>query len=139
MKLSDKTFLGTGWAFPPEFDNNSQSNKMVSEDEDIRQSLFIILSTRPGERMMLPDFGCGINEMAFETMDRANMTYAKNLIETAFLRYETRITVNDIEFETAEEIDGILYINIDYTVRTTNTRSNMVYPFYLKEGTNIRL
>jgi phage baseplate assembly protein W len=139
MKLSDKTFLGTGWAFPPEFDNSSQSNKMVSEDEDIRQSLFIILSTRPGERMMLPDFGCGINEMAFETMDRANMTYAQNLIETAFLRYETRITVNDIEFETAEEIDGILYINIDYTIRTTNTRSNMVYPFYLKEGTNIRL
>ncbi len=109
---------------------------MVSDEDDIRQSLYILLSTMPGERVHKPRFGCGIHKMVYEKMDLSTETYFKDTVEKAILLFEPRIALNDIRFDFNEE-NGELKIMLEYTVRLTNTRSNMVYPFYFKEGTNL--
>lgn len=134
----EHSFLGRGWSFPPEFDETISSVTMVSADQDIKESLWIILSTIPGERLMVPDFGCGLHKMVYESLDISTITYMKDLIATAILYFEARITVNDIQVSTPDIVDGVIYIRIDYTIRAINARSNMVYPFYINEGTNLR-
>ncbi len=136
MKPRKKTFLGTGWAFPPSFDKTYNTVEMVSDDEDIRQSLFILLSTKPGERVMLPTFGCNLQAMVFDTINPATISYLQSVIEEAILAFEPRITLESLDLEPEEE-EGIININIEYLIRKTNTRSNMVYPYYLTEGTDI--
>ena len=131
-----KTFLGRGWGFPPEFHRQDRQVRMVSEDEDIQESLKILLSTRPGERVMQPTYGCGIHSMVFESINESTITDIKDRIQRSILFFETRIDVNNIAIDTAHQGDGALHILVDYTIRTTNSRSNMVYPFYLKEGTD---
>ncbi len=111
---------------------------MVSEETDIRESLYILLSTSPGERIMLPSYGCGLKSNVFETVNESVVTEIKDIIERAILFYETRITLNSINVDTEKQYNGILKILLEYTVRTTNNRSNMVYPFYFREGTLIR-
>jgi len=110
---------------------------VVSNEDDIRQALFILLSTVPGERVHRPSFGCGIHKMVFEKMNSSVETLFKHTIENAIIMHEPRITVNDITFDFSDEANGILNIFLDYTIRLTNTRSNMVFPFYFKEGTNL--
>ncbi len=134
----DKSFMGTGWGFPPEFNKKTREVKMVSEETDIRESLHILLSTSPGERIMLPSYGCGLKSKLFETINESAITEIKDLIERAILFFETRITLNSINVDTEKQYNGILKILLEYTVRTTNNRSNMVYPFYFREGTLIR-
>jgi len=134
----DRVFLGTGWSFPPEFDRRLKAVKMVSGEEDIRESLRILLATAPGERVMQPSYGCGLKQLVFETMSESVVTEIKDLIERAVLFFEPRITLTRIEVDTVDVYEGLLKIALDYTVRTTNTRSNMVYPFYFLEGTNLR-
>jgi phage baseplate assembly protein W len=136
MKPRKKTFLGTGWAFPPTFDKAENTVQMVSDDQDIQQSLFILLSTKQGERVMLPKFGANLQALAFDVLNAATIAYAKSMIEQAILAYEPRITLDELEMEPVFE-DGLLNINIVYTIRKTNTRSNMVYPYYLAEGTEV--
>lgn len=137
MDKSEKAFLGKGWAFPPAFDNQSRSVKMVSEDEDIRQSIRIILGTIPGERIMFPEFGCGIIKRVFETRDATSITILKDLIYDSILYYEPRIKSEEITI-VPDEIDrGKLLVHISYRIIITNTRTNMVFPFYASEGTNI--
>ena len=109
---------------------------MVSEDPDIQESLTVLLSTRPLERLMHPTFGCSIHDMIFESINESTITEIKDRIQKAILFFEPRITVDNIFVETDEEKNGVLRILVEYTIRTTNTRSNLVYPFYLKEGTN---
>ncbi|HEY8401704.1 MAG TPA: GPW/gp25 family protein [Cytophagaceae bacterium] len=133
-----KTFLGIGWKFPPTFDRSSGSIMLVSEEEDIKESLYILLSTKPGERIMLPEYGCNLHKMMFETIDSALISQIKGMIEYSILYFEPRITVNDISITKDRENDGLLLINIDYTIRKTNNRSNMVYPYYVIEGTEAR-
>jgi len=132
----DKSFLGTGWAFPPRFIQGKGAN-MVSMEEDIEQSLHILLSTTPGERVFRFDYGCNIRQWVFEEMSLSNETLIIECITQAILFYEPRIEVEKITLDTQEELEGILVINIDYRIRETNSRSNMVYPYYFKEGTNI--
>lgn len=134
----DHSFLGRGWKFPPTFETNNFSTVLVADDNDIRESLEIILGTKPGERVMLPDFGCDIHRMVFETMDETMLNVLQEAIRKAVLYFEPRITLNDTTVTLDKEEGNILYINLEYTVRLTNTRSNMVYPFYLLEGTNVR-
>ena len=134
----DKTFLGTGWAFPPEFHRRAKGVQLVSEDEDIQESLKILLFTAPGERMMYPAYGCDLKGMVFEHMSDSTVTELIDIIERAILFFEPRITLNAVEVNTNELYDGKLFIHLDYTIRTTNARSNMVFPFYFREGTNIR-
>jgi uncharacterized protein len=129
------SFLGTGWSFPPEFSLKKKDVLLVEAKEDIDQSLMILLSTRPGERILNPQFGCRIHNMVFEIMDEGTKTLAVEHIKQAILFFEPRIIVDNVIFDTSDIYNGLLMITINYTIRTTNTRSNMVYPFYLKEGT----
>ncbi|UGA50359.1 MULTISPECIES: GPW/gp25 family protein [Dickeya] len=132
---NDNAFLGTGWGFPPQFDAAAQSIGMVSGDEDVRQSLTLLLSTRPGERIMAPEYGCDIQGMVFEDLTLSTLTDMKARIEQAILFFEPRIRLQAIVIDNQQAIDGKLLIHLDYTLIATNTRSNMVYPFYLREGT----
>jgi phage baseplate assembly protein W len=137
----DKQFLGVGWGFPPQFHRQAGQTgvRMVTEDEDIRESLRILLSTRPGERVMQPGYGCGLHTMVFETVNESTVTEIRDLVERAILFYEPRINLEGIEVEMENVYDGRLDIRIDYRIRQTNTRSNMVYPFYFIEGTHVRI
>lgn len=133
---TDQSFIGTGWAFPPRFIKEI-GTEMVSGEEDVRQSLTILLSTTPGERLFRFDYGCNIRQWVFEEMNLSNETLLVECIEEAILFYEPRIEVEHIAIDTKDEREGILWIRIDYRIRETNTRSNMVYPYYFKEGTNL--
>ena len=133
-----KSFLGTGWGFPPEFSIATNEVGMLSDVEDIQSSLEILLTTRPGERVMLPRYGCNLDELVFEPLTTTFKTYIKDLVNTAILYYEPRINVNNIELDDTGELEGRILISIDFTIRSTNSRFNFVYPFYKKEGTEIR-
>ena len=111
---------------------------MVSTDDDIRESLTILLSTSPGERVMRPDYGCGLKTMVFETVTETRVAQIHDIVERAVLFYEPRITLHGVEVNTDEVFDGLIKITLHYTIRTTNIRSNMVFPFYLREGTDIK-
>ncbi|HEY9513343.1 MAG TPA: GPW/gp25 family protein [Rhodanobacter sp.] len=129
-------FLGRGWSFPPRFDPRTKEVVMVSGAEDIAESLRILLSTSPGERVMLPAYGCALRRMVFEDSSEQTITEIKELIRKAILFFEPRITLNRIDTQVVDALDGRLDILLDYTVRTTNTRHNLVYPFYLHQATN---
>ena len=133
---NDNAFLGTGWAFPPRFQGPERHVVMSSDIQDIEQSLSILLSTTPGERPMVPDFGCRIHQFVFEELTQTVLTQLESEIRHAILFFESRINVEEMHF-LPEPLTGKLLIQIDYGVITTNTRSNMVYPFYLNEGTLI--
>jgi phage baseplate assembly protein W len=137
----DKSFLGIGWSFPPEFHKYADAFgvKMVAEEEDISESLRILLSTRPGERVMQPSYGCGLQAMVFETINESTITEIKDIIERAVLFFEPRITLEDIDVSTEDLLEGKLNIQLNYSVRKTNTRSNIVYPFYHLEGSQVRI
>lgn len=128
---SDTQFLGTGWAFPVRFGNQGRSVVLAEAEEDIRQSLEILLSTSQGERVLRPSFGWQRDALMFEALSTSFGAYLAREIETAILFYEPRITLNRVDFETAVDQAGLVLIRLDYTVRTTNTRTNLVYPFYL--------
>ena len=135
--MENKSFLGRGWSFPPEFNRESKAVKMLEDEEDIRSSLHILLSTRPGERVMVPGYGCNLDELLFSPLNLTIETYVVDLIRTAILYYEPRIDVNKIEIDQTDEFYGVLLIRIDYTIRVTNSRMNMVYPFYKEEGNEL--
>ena len=130
-----KTFLGTGWSFPPIFDEQQSTLRMVSADQDIRESLIILLFTTPGERPVKPKYGCDLKSLLFEPIGGATNFLIKDMIRTAVLFYEPRIDIDEIEIDRSREPDGIVGITLHYTVRSTNIRSNIVFPFYKTEGT----
>lgn len=127
----DQQFLGTGWAFPVRFDNQGQSVAVAEAEEDIRQSLEILLSTSLGERVLRPAFGWKRDALMFEPLSTTFGATLAREIENAILFYESRIELNVVDFDTAVDQTGLILIRLDYTVRTTNTRTNLVYPFYL--------
>ncbi|KJF43759.1 GPW/gp25 family protein [Draconibacterium sediminis] len=128
------SFLGRGWSFPPEFKKGTKSVKLLENEEDIKSSLEILLSTRLGERIMVPDYGCNLDELLFKPLNLTLKTYVIDLIKRAILYHEPRIDVNKIAIDPINEPEGELLINIDYTIRSTNSRKNMVFPFYKTEG-----
>jgi phage baseplate assembly protein W len=138
LKNAEKSFLGTGWGFPPTF-NNSPVNQltMVDDIEDIKESLFILMHTIPGERLMLPEYGCDLRLLVFESIDTAFNNEVSDIIFKAVLRFEPRIKFNFTSIDTSGQLDGVVLITIDYYIIATNTRNNIVFPFYLQEGTNI--
>lgn len=136
--MSDaNNFLGTGWGFPPHFDANTKTVQLTTGVEDINNSLNILLSTRLGERIMLPEYGCNLDELIFESLDITLKTYIKDLISNAILYHEPRIDVSNIELDTTNELEGKILIRIEYIVRITNSRANMVFPFYKIEGSEV--
>jgi len=137
MASSDNpSFLGTGWGFPPEFAGRNRGVRMVSEEDDIRESLKILLSTNPGERVMLPDYGCGLRSRIFAPISEGMIAEIKDLVERAILFFEPRIILTATDVIIRDVMGGIVELDLSYTIRTTNTRSNMVYPFYLLEATH---
>ena len=133
----EKSFLGRGWYFPPRFDQQGRQTAMVSGEDDIKQSLKILLSTSPGERIMQPLYGCGINQLVFENITESTITEIKDLVERAILFFEPRVDLKNIDVGVDDIYEGKLALSIEYSVRATNSRNNMVYPFYFKEGTNL--
>jgi phage baseplate assembly protein W len=129
-------FLGRGWSFPPRFDPRTKEAAMVSDADDIAESLRILLSTSPGERVMLPAYGCALRRLVFEDASEQTVTEIKGMVRKAILFFEPRITVNRIDTQLVDPMAGRLDILLDYSVRTTNTRHNLVYPFYLHQATN---
>ena len=131
-------FIGTGWSFPPAFSTNQCGALLVSQVHDIEESLRILLATTPGERVMQPSYGCGLQRMVFETLNESSLTELRSTIEKAVLFFEARITLDEVSFDTEDTVLGVLHIHLHYTVRTTNSRYNMVYPLYLQEGRGAR-
>ncbi len=133
----NNAFLGRGWSFPPTFEKSRKEVNMVSEEQDIHESIEIILSTKLGERIMKPKFGCNLDDLLFSSIDLSLITYISGLVETSILLYEPRIDLNRVNIDTSNELEGYVNIEIDYTIRTTNSRRNLVYPFYRGEGTDV--
>lgn len=129
-------FLGRGWSFPVRFDSPDRGLSMVSDVQDIEESLRILLGTHPGERVLQPDYGCGIRRFTFEPMTAQTLTELKDIVSRAILFFEPRIALDDIHASSGDDREGVLLLVLTYTVRTTNTRHNMVYPFYLQQATN---
>lgn len=110
--------------------------RMVAGKEDIDESLRILMGTKLLERVMQPDYGCGLKSLVFETINESALTLLRDAIQRAVLYFEPRIDLEGVDV--AEEADkGVLYITLNYRIRSTNSRSNLVYPFYYLEGTNI--
>lgn len=129
-------FLGRGWSFPPVL--TEQGVRMSAYEQDIEESLRVLFSTSPGERVNRYDYGCPLRRYAFEPLTTQLLVRMRNEINRAVTRYEPRIALEDVSFEEQPE-QGVLLIHVSYTVIRTNNRSNMVYPFYLNEGTNVKL
>ncbi|GFE50690.1 baseplate protein [Roseobacter cerasinus] len=137
MAEHDPSFLGRGWAFPPDFDNGTGQAQLVQAEEDIAESLRILMETRPGERVMHPNYGCRLHDLVFEPMDGETEAEIETAIRRAILFFEPRIKITSILVDVRNALDGHLAITLTYTVIETNERHNMVFPFYITEGTLI--
>ncbi|MBD1363174.1 GPW/gp25 family protein [Mucilaginibacter sp. ZT4R22] len=138
-EFKNNDFLGKGWSFPPAFDVAAQGVEVTEKVLDIQRSLEILLSTKVGERVMQPKYGCNMDELVFESLDTTTKTIIKDKIQTAILYFEPRIDVKKIEMNTDNELEGIIMLEIEYMVRATNSRFNFVYPYYRNEGTELEL
>lgn len=126
-------FLGNGWNFPVLPEKITGRIQECSCEESIRQSIYLIIMTRKGERVMRPDFGCDIHKFMFDTVDYTTLTMMKRAVEEALIRWEPRITDIQVQiFDRIQEKHGV-EIRVDYRVRTTNNLFNLVFPFYLEE------
>jgi phage baseplate assembly protein W len=139
MTEQKNSFIGTGWSFAPAFESASGSVVMTGGFDDIQQSLEILLTTNPGERVMQPKYGCYLGELVFESLDAGMKTLIKDRIATAILYFESRIEVESIELDDSNQNEGVILVKIDYIVSATNSRFNFVYPFYRNEGTELDL
>lgn len=128
-----KDFLGIGWKFPVRV--NSKGGLSYSKyEQDIEEAIWIILGTAKGERLMLPDFGCGIHELVFAPINPTTMGDIRHQVIEALSKWEPRIEVLDVRVDQDREERSRLLIRIDYRVLSTNTYANIVYPFHLTEG-----
>jgi len=123
-------FLGRGWAFPVDLDADGRVRAAAGEDT-VEESIRVIIGTSKGERVMRPDFGCGIHDYVFETIDANTLTLVETSVEEALVEFEPRISVEEVTASTEEIDEGVLRIEVGYRVRDSNTRRNLVYPFYL--------
>ncbi len=130
---NDRSFLGRGWAFPIRPGPDGRL-RLTTEDEAVRNCLFMILSTAPGERVMRPDFGCGVHDLVFQPNSAALRGAVQVKVREALVRWEPRADVLDVRVETDPANATRLLIRIDYRVRSNNAFYNLVYPFFLREG-----
>lgn len=130
------SFLGTGWAFPPRF--SELGVHMVSDEQDIHESLSILFGTIAGERQFSPKYGLDMQAQLFEPMTTTLRTLLLDRVRTAILIYEPRIRVLTLRVDSPDPHSGQLAIVLDYTIRATNSRYNLVYPFYKTDGNEVR-
>lgn len=138
---SEEAFLGRGWAFPPSFSAGGAGVEMASGVEDIHQSLQILLATIPGERVMLETFGCDLASLTFEELDQGLVNTIERMIRDAIVDFEPRVELDGVDVSRSDTQPGgssdgaTVLIGVRYTVKGTNSRYNMVFPFYLMEAT----
>ena len=129
-----KAFLGRGWTFPVRVNDKEGTIRLSEYEQDIRESIWIILSTSKGERVMRPDFGCGIHDLVFEVVNTTTLTEIEESVGDALATFEPRIEVTQVKALSEDTgHNGQLRISIDFEVRGTNNQLNLVYPFYIKE------
>jgi hypothetical protein len=133
----NKSFLGVGWKFPVSFKKGYQGAEISQFEQDIKESLIILLSTIKGERVMRPNYGTTVRNLIFEPLDVSTGTLVAEEVRKAILIHEPRVFVDKV-IPIQEELNGFLELTIEYTIISTNTRSNLVFPFYQSEGTNIK-
>ncbi|MXV49673.1 hypothetical protein GS399_01715 [Pedobacter sp. HMF7647] len=134
--ITERSFLGRGWSFPPAFSKQTGQVVMTADEEDINKSLEILLSTTIGERFLQPSYGCNLDNYVFEGLSASTQTAIKITVKNAVLLFEPRIKLLTIELLTDFIYEGRIDISVDYEVINTNTRFNLVYPFYLNEANN---
>ena len=130
---NQRDFLGVGWKFPLQVTPGGQIARARYEQR-IEESIYLILSTSRGERMMLPEFGCGIHDLVFAPNNSTTIAVVVQTVREALIAFEPRIDVLDINAESAPEEPKLLLIRINYRVRANNARGNLVYPFYIRES-----
>jgi phage baseplate assembly protein W len=128
----ERSFLGVGWALPVRPADGDVA--LAAYDEDVREAVKIVLGTDPGERVMRPTFGAGLNALAFEPISTTTIALVRHRVETALVTWEPRIDVLAVRVSADDASSGRLDVEVDYRVRATNTFYNLVYPFYLMEG-----
>jgi uncharacterized protein len=133
----DKSFMGRGWAFPPTFIKNPCIALTVEAEEDIRESLHILLQTRLRERVMQSNYGCNLDMLLFESITTTFLSFVKDHVSSSIRLYEPRVNLLQVTMDTTNLFSGMILIRIDFEVRATNRRDNIVYPFYLNEGTHV--
>ena len=133
MANASRDFLGMGWKFPLQV--NAQGAIATARHEDrIAESIAFILGTAPGERVALPDFGCGVHQLVFEPNNDQTQGSAAQTVRRALVDLEPRIDVLDVRVDSAPNEPNLLLIRVDYRVRATNAFHNLVYPFFIREG-----
>jgi phage baseplate assembly protein W len=134
MEATTRDFLGTGWAFPPRFTDAGGSVEMVSNEEDIHQSLQLLFSTRRGERPMREGYGCSLDDWLFSALDHDLESQLTSAIHDAVLLHEPRVRLLDVDVSPDAADASVLRIRLDYRVVATNSRFNLVFPFYRQEA-----
>lgn len=132
--LDAKSILGKGFQFPMQIDSTTGKFRMVEAEDDIKEAIYLILKTRPGERAMEPDFGCDIDRYIFDVPDASADIHIVNEIEEALTNWEPRIQDIEVRLNKERIQEGLLVIQIGYKVRITNNPNNLVFPYYLEEG-----
>lgn len=128
-----KEFLGVGWEFPVQVTPDGKIAQ-ARHEQRIEESIYLILSTKKGERVLLPEFGCGIHDLVFAPNNSITTSLVVQNVRKALVAYEPRIDVLDINVESNVEQPNLLLIRIDYRIRSNNAMGNLVYPFYVNEG-----
>jgi phage baseplate assembly protein W len=137
MAVTDTTsILGTGWSFPPSFSKATREVLLTSDEEDIKKSLEILLSTTIGERFLQPGYGCNLDNYVFEPMNATIATSIKITVKNAILLYEPRLKLISVKLDETFITEGRVDIIVEYDIISTNSRFNLVYPFYLNEANN---
>jgi Bacteriophage baseplate protein W len=131
--LDPRSYLGRGWSFPVRLQGRAGTIRLSEYEEDVRESIRIILTTSKGERVMRPDFGCGIHDLVFQVINTTTMTDIEDSVRSALAAFEARIDVVNVSVAADPGFEGKLTVSIDYVIRGTNNQLNFVYPFYIKE------
>jgi phage baseplate assembly protein W len=133
---TEPSFLGRGWSFPPTFSKQAGTVLLTADEEDIKKSLEILLSTAIGERFLQPTYGCNLDAFVFEPMNATIETSIRLTVRNAVLRFEPRIRLLAVRLDSGLIGEGRIDIVVEYDIITTNSRFNLVYPFYLNEAHN---
>jgi len=128
-----RDFLGTGWKFPLQVSPSGRIAQ-ASYEQRIEESVYLILSTAKGERVMLPKFGCGIHELVFSPNNSTTLSVVTHMVRETLVEFEPRIDVLDVRVDSVTEQPNLLLIRVSYRVRSTNAINNLVYPFFITEG-----
>jgi phage baseplate assembly protein W len=137
LNIQEKAFLGSGWSFPVTFSKGNNRLDLTTFDSNVKESIDVIMQTFRGQRPFQPEFGSGMQQFFFQKMTSTLKGDIQEEVKSALLVNEPRITVQEVSVIYSDAVTGLVEIHIDYVFNRTNTRHNYVYPFYLKEGTNL--